>query len=369
MKKIVILIILLIIARINIFSQIIECDLTKSNLNLIKSLTHDFPNRTQLSIALINGNDVSFIGYKKDGDSLIFVNNQDSVFEIASITKIFTSAILSDLACNHLLNIDDSIGSTIPFRLKESLKNGKAIIYKTLSNHTAGLPRDPVNYIFDNYPDNPYSGFSKELLIDYLKNYLESGFIPGENYEYSNLGYAILGYLIELKMNKSYEEILQEMICKKYNLRSTSTCREKIDNHIILGQDSTGKIIPNWDFNAMNPAGGILSNTVDLSKFAIANFSNDSILLFQRQQTYDSKYNAIALGWNLFKFGDTGVPSGYFHPGGNGGYSSSLIVDTNDKLAIVVLTNVSCFHPKGENIYILGFELLRNLYLSKMDSN
>lgn len=353
---------LLIIGWITSFGQWYTDDLAASNLKLIKLLTHVYPSGTQLSIALVRGNDVSFIGYKKEKDSLMFCNNQDSVFEIGSITKLFTSAILSDLVCNGLINLDDSIGSMFPFKVKQLSRNGKSITCKTLSNHTAGLPRDPINYIFDNYPGNPYSPFGKDLLIDYLKNLVKPAYTPGEIYEYSNLGYAVLGYLLELKTNKSYEALLQEKILQKYHMSSTSSVREKITNHIVKGQDSIGHVIPNWDFNAMSPAGGILSTVADLSTFARANFSNDSILSFQRQQTYQYKYGAIALGWNFFKFGGTGKPSGFIHGGGTGGYSSILIVDTIDKLAIVVLTNVSCFHPKSGNIGTLGFELLRNLY-------
>ena len=364
MKKHLILTFLLTIGWITLFSQENTNELTVSNFKLIKLLTHPYPAGTQLSIALVSGDDVSYVGYKKEKDTLMFCNNQDAVFEIGSITKLFTSALLSDLVCNGALNLDDSIGSILPFKLNQSSKNEKPITYKTLSNHTAGIPRDPINYISDSYPGNPYAGFDNVLLVDYLKNLIKPAYTPGETYEYSNLGYAILGYLLEVKTKKPYEALLQEKIFKKYNMHSTSSVREKITNHIVKGQDSIGKVLSNWDFNAIGPAGGVLSNVADLSAFAKANFSNDSILSFQRQQTYQSNYAAFALGWNLFRFGGTGKPSGYFHAGGTGGYSSMLIVDTIDKLAIVVLSNVSCFHPKSSNISTLGFELLRNLYRS-----
>jgi CubicO group peptidase (beta-lactamase class C family) len=145
-------------------------------------------------------------------------------------------------------------------------------------------------------------------------------------------------------------------------MTSTSSDRGKIKNHIIAGQDANGKKTPNWDMNSMVAAGGILLNVVDLSKFAIANFSNDSILKLQRTTTFQTKYKTMALGWDEFKFSDVEAISGFLHGGGTGGYSSIFVLDVNNKLAVIILTNVSAFFPGNEKISILGFELLRNLY-------
>lgn len=114
--------------------------------------------------------------------------------------------------------------------------------------------------------------------------------------------------------------------------------------------------------NSMVAAEGMLSNVVDLSKFAIANFSNDSVLNLQRKTTFQTKHMKIALGWELFKFGEIDNLSGFCHGGGTGGYCSFLILDVNNKLAVIILTNVSAFYPDNGKISILGFELLRNMY-------
>jgi CubicO group peptidase (beta-lactamase class C family) len=179
------------------------------------------------------------------------------------------------------------------------------------------------------------------------------------------IGMGILGYLLEQISSKKYEQLLQEKICIKYKMTSTTTDRKKIADHLVIGQDSNGKKTLNWDLNSMIAAGGVLSNVVDLSKFAIANFSNDTILKLQRTITYQTKDGQFALGWNAFIFGDNNAISGFCHGGGTGGYCSFFVLDVKNKLATIILTNVSAFFPDNGKISIMGFELLRNLYNKK----
>jgi CubicO group peptidase (beta-lactamase class C family) len=270
--------------------------------------------------------------------------------------------LLADFVSNQIIELDGSIDNVLPFKLNRYSSDGQSITFKTLANHTSGLLRDPVNYDFSQYPDNHFSGYSYELLEDYLKNQMKIYNKPGEIYEYSNLGFGILGYLLEHISSKSFEELLQEKVFRKYNMISTSSNRSRIKYNIIKGQDANGNKTPNWDMNSMVAAGGMLSNVVDLSKFAIANFSNDTVLKLQRKPTYQTEYKKVALGWDLFKFGEIDDISGFCHGGGTGGYSSFFILDVNNKLAIIILTNVSAFYHDNGKISILGFELLRNLY-------
>ncbi len=101
MQKILISI-FLIFTLINISAQTIKEGSGYSNSELVKLLAKDFPENTQLSIALVNDTLVNYLGFKKQTDSLICVNNKDSIFEIGSITKVFTSLLLADFVCMHI---------------------------------------------------------------------------------------------------------------------------------------------------------------------------------------------------------------------------------------------------------------------------
>ncbi len=183
----------------------------------------------------------------------------------------------------------------------------------------------------------------------------------GEKYEYSNLGAGLLGYVLSKMANTSYENLLKTKIFSKYNMTSSTTNRNKIENRLIKGLNENGDEVPNWDFSVLIGAGGILSTVEDLSKFAIAQFDNSNKEMeLTRTKTFSINGNMdIGLGWHIIK-----TKSGdewNWHNGGTGGYSSSMVIDTKNRNGIIVLSNVSAFSKKMRNIDDLCFGLMKTL--------
>lgn len=325
---------------------------------LVEKYGKKFPKHTELSIALIHGDEVTFYGFIKKDSSFQSIDNASSIFEIGSITKVFTASLLAHEVSQNKIKLSQLVKKSLPFKLKGNPK----ITLQHLANHTSGLPRLPDNLIpmATNQPDNPYKGYTAQKLKEYCTKQLSLNKAIG-TYEYSNLGAGLLGYALSQESGKSYEEMLQETIFSPLGMEHSTTNRALVGAKLVKGLDPLGAVTSNWDMDVLAPAGSILSSTQDLSKFAIANFdSNQKAFVLQQSQTATvGGRMSMALGWHIIKArkGNTY----HWHNGGTGGYSSSMTLDIHQKLGVIVLSNLSAFHPKMGNIDVLGFELMKQL--------
>lgn len=318
---------------------------------IIFSRTKEFPNNTQLSIALIQNGKTNYYGIIKVNDTIKPIENQTKVFEIGSITKVFTSTVLASLIEEEKIKLTDDINSYYPFSFKDNIK----LNFKELANHTSGLPRLPENMDLSD-ETNPYKNYRKTQIEDYLKNLLKLD--NPKTYSYSNLGAGLLGYTLGLSQKMSFEELLQKKVFDKYKMKNSFVSSRNLNDNLVKGQNSNGEITSNWDWDVLFGAGGILSTTEDLAKFAEAQFNpKNKELAMTQKSTFDINENMkIGLGWHLLK-----SKSGkdlVWHNGGTGGYSSSMTLNTNSETAIIILSNLSAFHPKMGNIDELCFELI-----------
>ena len=323
---------------------------------IIFSKSQNFPDNTQISIAVIAKGKTSYYGIIKVNNNIKPIENQNKNFEIGSITKVFTSTVLSSLIQEGQINLNDEVNTYYPF----NFKNNERITFKTLANHTSGLPRLPENLDLSN-ESNPYKDYGKEEIEEYLKNLLNLQSEPSKTYSYSNLGAGLLGYTIGLSQNMTFPELLQKKIFDKYKMKNSFTTSENLGNKLIKGLDTQGKVITNWDFDALFGGGGIVSTTEDLAKFAEAHFNlKNKELAMTRKATFDIDENMkIGLGWHILK--STKRQELFWHNGGTGGYSSSMVINVNSKTAVIILSNVSAFNPEMENIDKLCFELMTEI--------
>ena len=324
----------------------------------IYSESKDFPNNTQLSFAIIKGGTTKFYGIKRKNDTIFSIDNHDGVFEIGSISKVFTATLLAHLVVNGQLGLDDNINDYLEWPLKDDIE----ISFKQLSNHTSGLPRLPSNLQLDSVDlQNPYKDYDENKLKQYLTKELQLNQNPGEKSEYSNLGVGLLGYILSKIDSTSYENLLQTKICTKYQMGHTTTNRTRIRGQLIKGLDANGQETPNWDLNVLVGAGGILSSVADLSKFAQAQFNgSDQALALTRKPTFNLQENkaAMGLGWAIEKnIGKEWI----MHSGGTGGYRSNILLDISNKNGVIILSNLSAFHKNNMNIDNLGVRLMETL--------
>ncbi|MFA6838671.1 MAG: serine hydrolase domain-containing protein [Dysgonamonadaceae bacterium] len=320
---------------------------------VIFSNTKDLPNNTQLSIAIIQNGKTNYYGIIKTNDKIKPIENQNKVFEIGSITKVFTSTVLASLVEDGEIKLTDPINSYFPF----TFNNNTKITFKDLANHTSGLSRLPENLDLTN-EGNPYKAYGKIQIEEYLKNILKIENEIAKTFLYSNFGTGLLGYTLGLSQKTSFEKLLQKKVFDKYKMKNSFTSSHNLANKLVKGQNPEGEITSNWDWDVLFGAGGILSTTEDLVKFATAQFNpNNTDLTLTRTPTFNINENVkIGLGWHLLK--SKNGKDFVWHNGGTGGYTSSMAINVNDKTAVIILSNLSAFHHEMENIDKLCFEIM-----------
>ncbi len=330
--------------------------ITKKQSEIIFKNSKIFPNQTQIAIAIIKNGNVSYYGIKRSNDTISAFDNHKSIFEIGSITKVFTSTLLAGFVIDKKIKLNDNINDylSLPFN------NGTKISFIDLANHTSGLTRLPTNLDLTKVnPENPYKEYKEKELKEYLTKYLELS-NKGEN-QYSNLGAGLLGYTLSKIENVTYESLLQNKIFFKYDMQNSTADINKIKGNLVRGLNNEGKEVPNWEFSVLAGAGAIFSTVEDLSQFAISQFDySNKELKLTRVKTFELNENMdIGLGWHILKSQSEDL--WYWHNGGTGGYSSSMVIDEKSKNGIIILSNVSAFNPNMGNIDKLCFELMKTL--------
>lgn len=245
--------------------------ITPLQLKNIARTLRCYPNLTQLSIAFINDRNSIFYGAIRKNDTLKTIRNDTAAFEIGSLSKVFTSALLADLAYRERLYINQSIQDFLDFPLNGSAR----ITFKELANHTSGLPRIPPGFVWESlgHMDNPYKNYGEEKLRQYMRKEMEPEHEPGTFFQYSNIGVGMLGYVLTQVEEQPYESLLQQNLVQPLGMRHTTTKRSLVKGQLVTGLTKRGQPAANWDLGALPGAGAILSTAEDLVTFGQTYFN------------------------------------------------------------------------------------------------
>jgi CubicO group peptidase (beta-lactamase class C family) len=280
----------------------------------------------------------------------------DSVFEIGSITKVFTAILLAEMADRGEVTLDDPVAMHLPASVRMPERNGRRITLLDLSTQSSGLPRLPDNMTPADLK-NPYADYTVEQMFEFLGRYQLTR-DPGATFEYSNLGVGLLGQALSLRAKKPYDELVAERILKPLGMDHTAvTLTPWMREHLAIGHTAQGEPAANWDLPVFAGAGALRSTMNDMLKFARANMNpaNDRLGRAMRA-THVSRLGAgapgmtIGMNWIIRRVNDRDVT---WHNGGTGGYRTWLGFDSARKVGAIVLTNSS-----GAGNDDLGFELV-----------
>ena len=296
-------------------------------------------------IGIVDGNSTDYYYYgttasPENGGRAI---DENTIFEIGSVTKVFTNTILADMIQREEISLDDHIDKFLPEDLVDlPSKYDHRITLFDLATHTSGLPREADNFPiwdFDTYPD-----YDEDKIYEYLSD-LDLPKDVGSQYEYSNFGTSLLGHVLSLNEGKSYEQMLYERISKRLGMDSTciEQCQELQDR--FAKPHFFGILMNEYHLSdAMAGAGGIRSSGSDMLLFLQHVMGHkdsdlrDSLGLTQVKHYYVSDDLSIGLGWHISQ-DDNSNKTIVWHNGATYGFKSVIGFDPKNDQGVVILTN------------------------------
>jgi CubicO group peptidase (beta-lactamase class C family) len=282
--------------------------------------------------------------------------NGNTIFDIASITKTFTTTLLADMVKQGLVNLEDPIGKYLPATVKVPTYNRHKITLEDLATHTSGLPDFPAGWIRNRI-------YTTQQVYNFLSN-TQLQTEPGTKANYSDFGMGLLGYILSIRVGVPYAQLVKDRILSVLGMDSTGitmnstaiTLSDALKSRLAKGHIGGGKEV-NLEFvpEVIHGAGALHSTTNDLLKYLAANIGlihtsiNDIIqethlirheypqapsLHFSSASNKSSSASYIGLGW----FIDTNLGTEVIqHSGGIDGYSSFVGFNPTKQEGVVLL--------------------------------
>lgn len=302
-------------------------------------------------IAMVDNGHTQIRGFGKlpDGN----VPDPHTVFEIGSVTKTFTALLLASSVQSKALTLDTPVAQLLPdFHIPA--RNGKVITLGLLAEQFSGLPRMPGNFAAAN-PADPYVDYDMAKLKAFLVDYTLPR-DPGQSYEYSNLGFGLLGNALAAREHMPYAALLERDVFKPLGMTSSSAdAPPALLQRLAPGHSEIGLPATHWHLGVFAGAGAIVSDGADMTRYLQANMGllksplEPAMTLAHKPDRQISGDVRIGLAWMTRH-----LPSGdiIWHNGETGGYVSFVGFTADGRRGVVILTNIA------KSVDELGFAAL-----------
>lgn len=283
--------------------------------------------------------------YDRIDETIPHKPDMHTLFEIGSITKVFTTILLTKFVVQGKIDPDKPIGNLI-----EELRGiPDWITPRNLASHASGLPTFPVEIMEgpEVDPDNPGKHITGKELFEWMHKYCPQEAPEPGSFLYSNTGMGLLGELIARAAGADYYAALREEILKPLNLADTVIDADEDQRSRLVIPHNVNGPTNFLELQALAPAGTLCSTMSDLISFARSVISapgKDDIVsaaIMKSLEVQQAAKDGIAdrcMGW--FRLSQQGnLPSIYFHNGGTGGSASELFICPEANLATILLAN------------------------------
>ncbi|MEV6978800.1 serine hydrolase domain-containing protein [Kitasatospora sp. NPDC093806] len=287
----------------------------------------------------------------------------DTLFEIGSVTKVFTSLALARLALAETVALDeplaDVLADALPAGTAVPAKGSTPLTLRHLATHTSGLPRLPAGMLLPallrpGKPD-PYAHCTADRLLAGLRR-TRLRATPGRSFRYSNLGAGLLGLALAHRAGTGYGELVRREICEPLGLADTVLTPDPAQTtRLAPGHTAGGRPVPPWQLADLAGAGGLKSTVADLAVFLRAQLAAGTAdedatdgsaalapaITLTREVRH--RVNPVAwmhLGWLGSRLhASQGGHLQVWHNGGTGGYRSFVGFDPEKQVGVIALAN------------------------------
>ena len=272
-------------------------------------------------------------GYRNATDKV--ANNEQTIFQLGSVTKQFTSAVILKLQEEKKLSVSDKLSKYFP-----GYPKGDSITIEQLLTHTSGI----YNYTNDGkfMANEVTKSANREMMMALFKD-KPLDFSPGSSWSYSNSGYSLLGYIIEAVTKKSYEQAVRKYIFTPLKMTHSGfdfthlKSNEKAIGYFKLN-DKEKVEAPIVDSSVSFSAGAIYSTTGDLYLWHNALEKNIILSKDEQEKAYTPVKNHYGYGWSIDSIEGKRRVS---HGGGIHGFITTIARVPEDDICIVLLSNAS----------------------------
>lgn len=332
MNRLYILIVFCLILTTGLLAQ--EDDLRIEIDKIIRYDTEiDFKKTPGFIVSIIDNDDTYFFPFGRKNINEKNEISKDDIFEIGSVTKVFTSKLINILVKDGLIRIDDKFNRYLP----EEWQNPRLenLTINDLLHHHSGLPKRP-GFFGKKEKDSrsPYSNYQKYDLLRFYRD-----FIPdGKTFEYSHTNYALLEIITENVSGKSFQDLLDEKIFKTLSMSNTFVdFPEKKENFLTPGYDRSRKLAGPWTFSSFKGSEGVKSTSSDLTKF-VRSLLTDSLFFTANPSESFNKQLSIIMGWHAIHMNDFDILT---HSGKTNGHNAFIALVRETNTAVIILSNSS----------------------------
>lgn len=275
-----------------------------------------------------------------------------TLFEIGSTTKVFTALLLADMANKGEVSLNDPAAKYLPAGHRMPERGGRPITLTDLATHRSGLPRMADDMWAASHPDGQFADYTEERLLAFLDRHQLTR-EPGAQFEYSNIGMGLVGYLLTRVAKSDYETLVRTRITGPLSMNDTMiTLPPSHAGRLAAPFDTYMRPVKPIEMAALVGAGAIRSTAADMLIFAKALLDPTSPIAPALKTTLsvrapgENPITELALGWIVRRLPGREL---LMHNGQSNGFSSIMILEPAKGRAVVALVN-SAADPGPEDL-------------------